>query len=75
MYIIGIICIQVPKNERNEFPSDPDFEQQVREAIEAIEEGVFPERIYQVSNIVRLLRYSLLITCYNRVAVGVISCV
>ena len=43
------MSFQVPKNQRNEFPSDPDFEQQVREAIESIEGGVFPERIYQVS--------------------------
>ena len=49
MYIIRICFIQVPKNQRNEFPSDPEFEQQVKEAVEAIEEGIFPERIYQVS--------------------------
>ncbi|XP_049646838.1 phosphatidylinositol 4-kinase type 2-alpha [Suncus etruscus] len=36
--------------ERNEFPEDPEFEAVVRNAEQAIERGIFPERIYQGSS-------------------------
>ncbi|KAG9341080.1 hypothetical protein JZ751_019834 [Albula glossodonta] len=35
---------------RNEFPEDPEFREIIRKAERAIEEGIFPERIYQGSS-------------------------
>ncbi|KAL4641060.1 phosphatidylinositol 4-kinase type 2-alpha-like [Arapaima gigas] len=35
---------------RNEFPEDPEFREIIRRAERAIEEGIFPERIYQGSS-------------------------
>uniref|UniRef100_A0A671KEY9 Phosphatidylinositol 4-kinase type 2 n=1 Tax=Sinocyclocheilus anshuiensis TaxID=1608454 RepID=A0A671KEY9_9TELE len=35
---------------RNEFPEDPEFREIIRKAERAIEEGIYPERIYQGSS-------------------------
>lgn len=35
---------------RNEFPEDPEFRDIIRKAERAIEEGIYPERIYQGSS-------------------------
>uniref|UniRef100_A0A8C6TWV2 Phosphatidylinositol 4-kinase type 2 n=1 Tax=Neogobius melanostomus TaxID=47308 RepID=A0A8C6TWV2_9GOBI len=35
---------------RNEFPEDPEFREVIRKAERAIEEGIYPERIYQGSS-------------------------
>ncbi|XP_051559848.1 phosphatidylinositol 4-kinase type 2-alpha isoform X2 [Myxocyprinus asiaticus] len=35
---------------RNEFPEDPEFREIIRKAEQAIEEGIYPERIYQGSS-------------------------
>ncbi|XP_068606734.1 phosphatidylinositol 4-kinase type 2-alpha [Brachionichthys hirsutus] len=35
---------------RNEFPEDPEFRDTIRKAERAIEDGIFPERIYQGSS-------------------------
>ncbi|KAG2462023.1 P4K2A kinase, partial [Polypterus senegalus] len=35
---------------RNEFPEDPEFREIIRKAEQAIEAGIFPERIYQGSS-------------------------
>ncbi|KAL5022304.1 hypothetical protein ScPMuIL_001459 [Solemya velum] len=34
----------------NHFPEDPDFQETIRKAEEAIDEGIYPERIYQGSS-------------------------
>lgn len=34
----------------NHFPEDPDFQETIRKAEEAIEEGIYPERIFQGSS-------------------------
>lgn len=35
---------------RNEFPEDPEFREIIRKAERAIEDGIYPERIYQGSS-------------------------
>ena len=35
---------------RNEFPEDPEFREIIRKTERAIEEGIYPERIYQGSS-------------------------
>lgn len=35
---------------RNDFPEDPEFREIIRKAERAIEEGIYPERIYQGSS-------------------------
>lgn len=35
---------------RNDFPEDPEFREIVRKAERAIEDGIYPERIYQGSS-------------------------
>lgn len=35
---------------RNEFPEDPEFREIIRKAERAIDEGIYPERIYQGSS-------------------------
>ncbi|KAF4075419.1 hypothetical protein AMELA_G00234310 [Ameiurus melas] len=39
-----------PREHRNEFPEDPEFREIIRKAEKAIEEGLYPERIYQGSS-------------------------
>ncbi|XP_069467667.1 phosphatidylinositol 4-kinase type 2-alpha isoform X3 [Ambystoma mexicanum] len=41
---------QEQREERNDFPEDPEFADVVRRAEAAIERGIFPERIYQGSS-------------------------
>uniref|UniRef100_A0A3Q2GM33 Phosphatidylinositol 4-kinase type 2 n=1 Tax=Cyprinodon variegatus TaxID=28743 RepID=A0A3Q2GM33_CYPVA len=38
------------EHHRNEFPEDPEFREIIRKAERAIEEGIYPERIYQGSS-------------------------
>ncbi|XP_027873481.1 phosphatidylinositol 4-kinase type 2-alpha [Xiphophorus couchianus] len=38
------------ERHRNEFPEDPEFREIIRKAEQAIEEGIYPERIYQGSS-------------------------
>lgn len=38
------------ERHRNEFPEDPEFREIIRKAERAIEEGIYPERIYQGSS-------------------------
>ena len=60
-------------HHRNDFSDDPEFREIVRKAEQAIDEGIFPERIYQGSSGsyfvkdpqgVRILEASIIVFCF-----------